>query len=125
MTVTTEDETGQNLFAKELQMYTMEVTVTHNEKAELLNGRVAMIGIIAALQTYAVTGQGYPWSVVTTEPDIYLDKLNDEAVRVQPKSVHGMLWLQTHFETDTWEILSIRCRRYPYIWCNQSFARCI
>ena len=41
-------------------MNTMEVTVTHNEKAELLNGRVAMIGIIAALGAYAVTGQVIP-----------------------------------------------------------------
>ena len=23
-----------------------------------------------------------------------------------PKSVHGMLWLQTHFENDQWEALS-------------------
>ena len=60
MTVTTEDGNRQNLFAKEPQMYTMEVTVTHNEKAELLNGRVAMIGIIAALGAYAVTGQVIP-----------------------------------------------------------------
>ena len=44
---------------------------------------------------------------MTAEPDKSLDKLNDEAVRVQPRSVHGMLWLQTHFETDTWEILSM------------------
>ena len=60
MTVTTEDGNRQNLFAKEPQMYAMEVTVTHNEKAELLNGRVAMIGIIAALGAYAVTGQVIP-----------------------------------------------------------------
>jgi hypothetical protein len=40
-------------------------------------------------------------------PDIFLDKLNDESVRVQPKSVHGMLWLQTHFDDDTWHMLSM------------------
>ena len=40
-------------------------------------------------------------------PDIFLDVLNEDAVRVQPKSVHGMLWLQTHFEDDSWELLSI------------------
>jgi len=31
-----------------------------NEKAELQNGRWAMIGIFAALGTYAVTGQIIP-----------------------------------------------------------------
>ena len=25
---------------------------------------------------------------------------------IQPKSVIGMLWLQTHFESDNWEALS-------------------
>ena len=38
----------------------MEVTVTHNEKAEMLNGRLAMIGVIAALGAYALTGQIIP-----------------------------------------------------------------
>ena len=38
----------------------MEVSVTHNEKAEMLNGRVAMLGIIAALGAYAITGQIIP-----------------------------------------------------------------
>ena len=60
MTVTTEDGNRQNLFAKEPQMYTMEVTVTHNEKAEKLNGRLAMLGIIAALGAYAITGDIIP-----------------------------------------------------------------
>ena len=57
MTVTTEDGGRQNMFAKEPQMYTMEVAVTHNERAEQLNGRLAMLGIMAALGSYAVTGQ--------------------------------------------------------------------
>jgi len=35
-------------------------TVTRNEKAELLNGRLAMLGVIAALGAYAVTGQLIP-----------------------------------------------------------------
>ena len=57
------------MFARELQMYidpTIEDKImreeyeTHNEKAELLNGRVAMMGIIAALGAYAVTGQVIP-----------------------------------------------------------------
>ena len=60
MTVTTEDGNRQNLFAKEPQMYTMEVSVTHNEKAELLNGRLAMLGVIAAIGAYCVTGQLIP-----------------------------------------------------------------
>ena len=60
MTVTTEDGGRQNLFAKEPQMYTMEVAVTHNEKAELLNGRLAMLGVIAAIGAYCVTGQLIP-----------------------------------------------------------------
>jgi hypothetical protein len=41
-------------------MYTTEVTVTHNEKAEMLNGRLAMLGVIAALGSYALTGQVIP-----------------------------------------------------------------
>ena len=39
--------------------------------------------------------------------DIFLDRLNTNTVRVQPRSVHGMLWLQTHFDDDAWEYLSV------------------
>ena len=60
MTVTTEDGGRQNLFAKEPQVKLMEVTVTHNERAELLNGRAAMIGFIAAIGAYIVTGDIIP-----------------------------------------------------------------
>ena len=69
MTVTTEDGGRQNMFAREPQMYidpTIEEQImreeyqTHNEKAEKLNGRCAMMGIIAALGAYAVTGQIIP-----------------------------------------------------------------
>ena len=60
MTVTTNERGQQNVFAKEPQIKVMEVTETHNEKAEQLNGRFAMIGIIAALGAYAVTGQIIP-----------------------------------------------------------------
>ena len=60
MTVTTEDGGRQNMFAKEPTMYAQEITVTHNEKAEMLNGRAAMLGIIAALGAYALTGQVIP-----------------------------------------------------------------
>jgi len=31
--------------------------VTHNEKAELLNGRLAMLGILAGALSYALTGK--------------------------------------------------------------------
>ena len=27
-------------------------------------------------------------------------------VQIQPTSVHGILWLQTHFQSDHWESLS-------------------
>jgi hypothetical protein len=37
-----------------------EVIVTHYEKAESLNGRLAMLGVIAALGAYALTGQIIP-----------------------------------------------------------------
>jgi hypothetical protein len=60
MTVTTNERGQQNIFAKEPQMKLMEVSVTHNEKAEQLNGRFAMMGIIAALGAYALTGQIIP-----------------------------------------------------------------
>ena len=32
------------------------------------------------------------------------DKRN--GIQIAPNSVHGMLWLQTHFESDHWESLS-------------------
>ena len=49
MTTTTNEFGQQNIFAKEPPIIMTEVTVTHNEKAEKLNGRFAMIGVIAAL----------------------------------------------------------------------------
>ena len=60
MTVTTEDRGRQNVWAKEPRMDVMDVAVTHNEKAEKLNGRLAMLGVVAALGSYAVTGQMIP-----------------------------------------------------------------
>ena len=60
MTVTTNERGQQNVFAKEPQVKVMEVTVTHNEKAEMLNGRVAMLGVIAAIGAYVVSGQLIP-----------------------------------------------------------------
>ena len=61
MTISTEDGDRQNVFAKEPTMYTDEnYTVNHNEKAEKLNGRLAMLGVIAAIGAYAITGQLIP-----------------------------------------------------------------
>jgi len=60
MTVTSNERGQQNVWAKEPQMKVMEVTVTHNERAEQLNGRLAMLGVIAALGAYAVSGQLIP-----------------------------------------------------------------
>ena len=60
MTVTSNERGQQNVWAKEPQMKVMEVTVTHNERTEQLNGRLAMLGVIAALGAYAVSGQLIP-----------------------------------------------------------------
>ena len=60
MTVTTNERGQQNIFAKEPQMKVLEVSVTHNERAEQLNGRLAMLGVIAAIGAYAVSGQLIP-----------------------------------------------------------------
>ena len=45
---------------KEPPMTVMDVTETHNEKAEKLNGRLGMLGVIAAIGAYALTGQLIP-----------------------------------------------------------------
>ena len=60
MTVTNEDGGRTNIYAKEPRVEVMDVTVTHNEKAEMLNGRFAMLGVIAAIGAYAVSGQLIP-----------------------------------------------------------------
>tara|TARA_Y100001968_G_C18938404_1_gene517528 strand:+ start:43 stop:270 length:228 start_codon:yes stop_codon:yes gene_type:complete len=33
-----------------------------------------------------------------------VDKRN--GTQLEPSSIHGMLWLQTHFESDHWEAIS-------------------
>ena len=38
--------------------------------------------------------------------DIFLDRCNT-TVRVQPRSIHGMLWLQTHFEDSAWDYIQM------------------
>jgi hypothetical protein len=69
MTVTSNEFGQQNMWAREPEMYIdpiiqekMEKNTyqTHNERAEMLNGRLAMIGVIAALGAYALTGQIIP-----------------------------------------------------------------
>ncbi len=60
MTYVIEDGGRANMYAKEPPIIMTEVTVTHNEKAEMLNGRLAMLGVIAAMGAYAVTGQIIP-----------------------------------------------------------------
>ena len=61
MTVTTNEHGQQNVFAKEPPItFEEKYTVSHNEKAEMLNGRVAMLGVIAAIGAYALTGQLIP-----------------------------------------------------------------
>jgi hypothetical protein len=62
MTVTTNERGQQNLFAREPRMYVSQTDAerygyeTHAERAEKLNGRVAMLGFIAAVLSYATTG---------------------------------------------------------------------
>lgn len=60
MTTTTEQGDRLNIFAKEPKMYIDENSIPHNERAERLNGRLAMLGVIAAIGAYAVTGQLIP-----------------------------------------------------------------
>ena len=60
MTTVIEERGRLNLYAKEPPMEIIDVYETHNEKAEKLNGRVAMLGIMAALGAYAITGQIIP-----------------------------------------------------------------
>ena len=60
MTTTTEDGGRYNVYAKEPPMEVIDVYETHNEKAEKLNGRLTMLGVMAALGAYAITGQIIP-----------------------------------------------------------------
>jgi len=60
MTTVTEDGGRTNIYAVEPQMQVMENVMPHNDKAEKLNGRLAMLGVIAALGAYALTGQMIP-----------------------------------------------------------------
>ena len=57
MTVTQNEQGQNNLFAKEPPVYLDPTyTMPHNERAERLNGRVAMISLTLAMISYATTG---------------------------------------------------------------------
>ena len=62
MTVTTDERGQQNMFAKEPEMYVSPTDAeryaveTYAERAEKLNGRFAMLGFVAAVVSYALTG---------------------------------------------------------------------
>tara|TARA_R100000008_G_scaffold57727_1_gene35734 strand:- start:5109 stop:5297 length:189 start_codon:yes stop_codon:yes gene_type:complete len=58
--VTNEAGGRQNIFGKEPKIAVMEGEDSLFEAAEKANGRWAMIGIFAALGTYATTGQLIP-----------------------------------------------------------------
>jgi hypothetical protein len=66
MTVTTNEFGQVNMFANEPAMYIdpevekqmqSDIYETHNEKAEKLNGRLAMLGLVSAFLSYAFTGK--------------------------------------------------------------------
>tara|TARA_B100001287_G_C22524302_1_gene454221 strand:- start:530 stop:745 length:216 start_codon:yes stop_codon:yes gene_type:complete len=61
MTVTTNEQGQQNMWATEPRMYIDPEAVrygyeTHAERAEKQNGRWAMIGMVCGLVSYATTG---------------------------------------------------------------------
>jgi len=62
MTVTTEDGGRTNMYATEPQMYISKTDAerygyeSYAERAEKLNGRVAMLGFVAAVVSYATSG---------------------------------------------------------------------
>jgi hypothetical protein len=62
MMITTNDRGQQNMFAREPKMYISDEDaakygmMTHNERAELANGRWAMVGFVAGIISYVSTG---------------------------------------------------------------------
>lgn len=64
MTTITEQGGRQNIFAKEPAMQVMDVSVTHNEIAEKLNGRLAMLGFTTGLISYVVTGNFFFFGIL-------------------------------------------------------------
>ena len=60
MSIVTEERGRLNLYAIEPPITIIDVRDLHNENAEKLNGRLAMLGVMAALGAYALTGQIIP-----------------------------------------------------------------
>jgi hypothetical protein len=58
MTTTTEQGGRQNRFATEPQVQVLDVNYFDN--AERVNGQLAMLGFVAALGSYIITGQIIP-----------------------------------------------------------------
>ena len=58
MTTTTEQGGRQNRFATEPQVEVLDVD--YMENAERVNGQLAMLGFLAAIGSYIVTGQIIP-----------------------------------------------------------------
>ena len=62
VTVSSNDQGQQNMWAKEPRMYIDQTAAerygyeTYAERAEKLNGRVAMLGFVAGLFSYATSG---------------------------------------------------------------------
>ena len=69
MTVTTEDGGRTNMYATEPRMYISETDAerygyeSYAERAEKLNGRVAMLGFVAAVVSYATSGSVFFFGV--------------------------------------------------------------
>jgi hypothetical protein len=42
----------------------MDVSVTHNERAELLNGRLAMLGLATGFISYVATGNFFFFGIL-------------------------------------------------------------
>jgi len=63
MTVTNDERGKQNLFAKEPEMYVSPTDAeryaleTYAQRSEKWNGRAAMLGFVAAVVSYLVTGK--------------------------------------------------------------------
>jgi hypothetical protein len=54
-----------NIWAKEPPMYTdKDYIVPHNERAELLNGRLAMLGFMAAMCRLRCDWSNHSWSIL-------------------------------------------------------------
>ncbi len=58
--VTTEDGGRQNMYAMEPPTRLVDNYTNYSEEAEKLNGRLAMIGFVAAIGAYSITGQLIP-----------------------------------------------------------------